>query len=37
MSALVAEHMYGMALVMQAVEGKDAVKNLLNTILAKIS
>ena len=37
MSAVVAEHMLGMALVMQAVEGKTAVKNLLAAITDKIS
>lgn len=37
MSAVVAEHMYGMALVMQAVEGKEVVRNLLSTILDKLS
>lgn len=37
MSAVVAEHMYGMALVMQAVEGKAAAKNLLAAITAKLS
>jgi hypothetical protein len=37
MSAVVAEHMYGMALVMQAVEGKTAVRNLLESILKKMA
>ncbi len=37
MSAVVAEHMYGMALVMQAVEGKAAVQNLLAAITDKLS
>lgn len=37
MSAVVAEHMYGMALVMQAVEGKEAIRNLLATIADKIA
>lgn len=37
MSAVVAEHMYGMALVMQAVEGKAAIKNLLKAINEKLS
>ena len=36
MSAVVAEHMFGMALVMQAVEGKAAVTNLLETIAKKL-
>lgn len=37
MSAVVAEHMYGMALVMQAVEGKTAVRDLLESILKKLA
>jgi hypothetical protein len=37
MSAVVAEHMLGMALVMQAVEGKTATKNLLATITDRLS
>ena len=37
MSAVVSEHMLGMALVMQAVEGKAATKNLLEAITAKLS
>jgi hypothetical protein len=37
MSAVVAEHMYGMALVMQAVEGKAAAQNLLAAITDKLS
>ena len=37
MSAVVAEHMFGMALVMQAVEGKAAAKNLLEAITAKLA
>ena len=37
MSAVVAEHMLGMALVMQAVEGKAAAKNLLESITAKLA
>lgn len=37
MSAVVAEHMLGMALVMQAVEGKEAIANLLEVISSKLS
>ena len=37
MSAVVAEHMYGMALVMQAVEGKAAARSLLAAIDDKLS
>ena len=37
MSAVVAEHMYGMALVVQAVEGKAAARNLLAAIAEKLS
>ena len=37
MSAVVAEHMLGMALVMQAVEGKAAAKNLLAAITDKLA
>ena len=37
MSAVVAEHMFGMALVMQAVEGKAALKNVLAVIADKLA
>ncbi|HEY3700496.1 MAG TPA: hypothetical protein VGK97_14265 [Spongiibacteraceae bacterium] len=37
MHEVIAEHMYGMALVVQAVEGKTAAKNLLAAIAEKLS
>jgi hypothetical protein len=37
MSAVVAEHMLGMALVMQAVEGKAAIKDLMAAISSRLS
>jgi hypothetical protein len=36
MHAVIAEHMLGMALVMQAVQGSDAVKKLLAAVLDKL-
>lgn len=37
MHEVIAEHMYGMALVVQAVEGKAAAKNLLAAIAERLS
>lgn len=36
MYSVIAEHMLGMALVVEAVEGSDAAKNLLTAIAAKL-
>jgi hypothetical protein len=37
MYAVIAEHMLGMALVVQAVEGSNAARDLLNSVIAKLN